>query len=155
MFRPTIFLLFAAVFLTSTIGCRRHAANQPVLAPVKGTVTFQGKPVEGAQVIFSPKSGGRAAIGTTDAQGVFSLTTPTSGEGTTPGECLVAITKTRLEGAMTPQEANAYFLREHRPPPMPKTVQLLPQRYSDPVKSGLSATVREAGPNDFPFDLQQ
>jgi hypothetical protein len=56
------------------------------LAPVKGVVTLDGKPLPNASVVFiSQESGGRDASGFTDARGVFQLTTYRPGDGALPG----------------------------------------------------------------------
>src|SRR5262245_38254316 len=57
----------------------------PKTEPVTGTVTLDGKPLAGAQVVFQPKSGGQAASGTTDAQGKFTLTTFNAKDGAAVG----------------------------------------------------------------------
>ena len=45
----------------------------PTVVPVKGTVMYKQKPVEGATVSFMAKGASRAASGVTDAQGAFQL----------------------------------------------------------------------------------
>lgn len=68
--------------------------------PVKGTVTYNGKPLDGADVAFVPKDpegGGRGASGVTDSQGNFKLQTFLVGDktaaGALPGEYLVSVSK--------------------------------------------------------------
>ncbi len=75
-----------AVILTS--GC-----SAPSLAPVHGRVTCHGQPVPQAGVIFSPvpraetdREAGKAASGSTDADGRFVLTTYKSGDGALIGK---------------------------------------------------------------------
>ncbi len=56
----------------------------PSVVPVSGTVTYHGKPVEGATVTFSRGNGDRTkgdvAVGTTDASGRYELTTHFTGK---------------------------------------------------------------------------
>ena len=66
--------------------------------PVSGSVTVNGKPMEGVLVQFMPESpGGRAASGTTNAEGVFNLTTEEYRDGAIPGMYKVAVTKREME----------------------------------------------------------
>ena len=85
--------LFAVVglWLIGTAGCGPRTRLEG-LAPVEGTVTFQGKAVEGATVVFVPATAGkRAAIGTTDVTGRFRLTTKDPGDGALPGPYAIAV----------------------------------------------------------------
>src|SRR5437762_8177513 len=77
-------LLAAAVFAGA--GCSGNVG-------IKGKVTLDGQPVEGASVQFVPVDGGRPAFGTTDASGVFTLSTIKQGDGTSKGEYKVTVTK--------------------------------------------------------------
>jgi len=48
-------------------GCGGKPAGYPDTAPVNGTITLDGAPLEGASVSFSPVDG-RSSSGKTDAQ---------------------------------------------------------------------------------------
>lgn len=63
------------------------------MTPVSGAVTFDGKPIEGANVVFHSETG-PSATGTTDSSGQFSLATRNYGEGIPPGDYLVQINST-------------------------------------------------------------
>jgi hypothetical protein len=58
------------------VGC---GGSGPELAPVTGVVTLDGKPVEGKQVSFTPKTftpdteSGRSSVGFTDKDGRYEL----------------------------------------------------------------------------------
>ena len=67
--------------------------NRPKTYPVSGTVTQGGQPVADANVTFHSKDGSRGAVGVTDANGNFQLTTFTAGDGAVAGEHEVSITK--------------------------------------------------------------
>jgi hypothetical protein len=75
------------------------------------TVTYQGRPLEGAKVVFEPEKflGDelQPATGTTDKNGVAMISVPTSGSddppGVAPGLYLVRITK---EGMDIPARSN-------------------------------------------------
>jgi len=58
------------VVLLSVVGCARG----PTFAPVSGTVTMAGKPLENVQVEFWPQVSGPRSIGMTDKEGRYTLT---------------------------------------------------------------------------------
>jgi hypothetical protein len=110
------------------------------LAPVEGVVTFNGAPVEKAGVLFKPETG-PFAIGTTDAEGRFTLMTANH-EGALVGSHRVAITKsqtttTQVAGEQFPRYGTKYFL---------------PEKYASPETSELTATVSDDG-GEFDFKL--
>lgn len=62
--------------------------------PVTGKVTYNGAPVPGAVVTFSPnKTGVPGASGITDNQGTYILTTYDAGDGAVEGEYKVMVSK--------------------------------------------------------------
>jgi hypothetical protein len=110
------------------------------LAPVEGIVTYNGTPLADAGVLFKPAQG-PFAMGVTDAEGRFTLTTANE-EGAIIGDHQVAISK-------------AETLVKYRPGhPMPiyQTKALIPQKYFDAGTSTLTATVADDD-NEFKFDL--
>lgn len=72
-----------------TTGCN----SSPNIVPVKGTVLLDGKPLEGAAVLFHPQADERPAVGITDKRGTFHLTTRSQGDGAHVGLNKVSITK--------------------------------------------------------------
>jgi len=55
-------------------GCGDDVAAPPrELGKVNGTVTLDGRPLTGVEIIFSPDEGGGSSAGVTDDQGNFSL----------------------------------------------------------------------------------
>ena len=77
------------LIICPTTGCNRS----PNIVPVKGTVLLDGKPLEGAAVLFHPKADERPAVGVTDKRGMFQLTTRSQGDGAHVGLNKVSITK--------------------------------------------------------------
>src|SRR5262249_15394883 len=79
-------LLLSALGLLSLCGC-----SGPPMAPVKGQVMFNGKPVREAAVTFSPAGSpgqletGKPAAGFTDEEGRFELSTFKSYDGALVG----------------------------------------------------------------------
>ena len=69
-------------------GCGKKGS----LVPLCGTVTLDGRPLDNATVHFiAQDSGCRDALGSTDADGVFHLSTFKSGDGAFPGKYKVVV----------------------------------------------------------------
>ena len=135
--------------------------KRPEMGRVEGVVTFQGKPLAEAEVMFVPRQVGRPASGRTDQQGHFRLTTFEERDGALLGEHDVIVIKIAMgpvPAALKPPPGHAAepsgpARLRHNPsqPPAPRR-WLIPQRYGDVKTSGLSAAVKP-GKNWFPFDL--
>jgi hypothetical protein len=154
-------LLIALLVVSLMVGC---GPSLPTV-PVSGAITQNGKPVEGATVLFSPKdaTSGKPASGKTDASGKYTLSTyltpENSPQGALPGDYNVTVTKLEAQTTeMSPADlAKKMESAKGAPgspsPGMTAPKNLLPERYSG-ATSGLTATVKSGGTNDFPFDLQ-
>jgi hypothetical protein len=130
-------LLILVVGVALTTGCGRTG---PKSVTVTGDVTYRGKPVNEATVLFmSTKT--RPADGTTDAQGRFEMKTFVSEDGAKADEQVVCVTKTVPDP------------RVAKDSPYAKRMSILPGRYATPVQSPLKASVTLAGPNEFHFEL--
>ena len=77
-----------AVALLAATGC----GGRPV--GIKGKITLDGQPLAGATVEFVPEGDGRTAVGITDKEGKFSLSTYKPGDGALRGDYKVVIKKT-------------------------------------------------------------
>jgi hypothetical protein len=138
------------------LGCSGGSKIEGI-APVTGTVTMNGSPVEGATVIFAPAGqGSRSASGKTDASGKFSLTTLQPGDGAMPGDYTVMVTKTEVTESkkVSDDEATEIIRKTGKPPVTSQTKNLLPAKYGDIAKSDLKATVKKGQKNDIPLDLK-
>ncbi|WP_165249407.1 hypothetical protein [Paludisphaera soli] len=73
-------------------GCGSSSAQPPAgsIVPVKGVVTYKGKPLARGTIVFEPDSG-REAQGEIKADGSFVLTTFLPDDGATPGVHRVAV----------------------------------------------------------------
>jgi hypothetical protein len=107
---------------------------------VEGVVTFNGAPLEGAGVLFLPPTG-PFAMGTTDAEGHFTLTTANH-DGALIGEHRVTITKAQTTAKQLAGERLPRY----------NTKYIIPIKYSDPSTSGLAATVVDDD-NEFEFNV--
>lgn len=137
-------------------GCSYHyedawSRHWPARAPAGGTVTFEGRPVEGATVVFVTQSDGRFyhAVGTTESVGRFRLQTFRPQDGAVPGSHAVMIEKITYTdkpgGGPAPARMPAAIKDEK---------SHLPARYRSPKTSGLTADVTAKGPNEFTFVLE-
>jgi hypothetical protein len=155
-----VWLMMATLAVFS--GCETQV--QPT--SVGGTVTFDGKPVEGATVSFSPTGeGGKIAVGKTDVSGNFTLNTPSIGEGAVPGSYKVSISKTTAVangagGFEDPRGMGGEMTEEQKEQmmSMADTMKMaykseLPAKYGSPNNSGFTAEVTEGGDNNFTFDM--
>lgn len=113
--------LSAFVVLACSAGCN---SEQTPLAPVSGIVTFEGKPLVGAAIVFSPKSDDAYAgnsWGITDDSGRYTLKYGRSRVGACLGEHLVVIehpTRTNRNLTATVAEpSNEIDFRLERPRP--------------------------------------
>lgn len=145
----TVFTAMMCLALISG-GCGR-SANRPKTVKVNGVVLYNGQPVEGALVMLvATDPNGRGAVGKTDAQGKFTLTTFDPNDGAIPGTYNVAISKTVLEGEPPPENPqNTGGLEPDKR--IPK--DLLPVKYKVAATSGLKAEIKEPGPVELRFEL--
>lgn len=130
--------------------------------PVSGTITVDGKPMEGVMVVFNPVDGTRAASGRTDAEGKYSLTTEINGDGALPGEYKISATKHLVEDDDLPKEVdpndegsldNIYSKLDTSK--TQKSKNLIHAQYENPLGSGLSANVTsDESKNVFDWDIK-
>jgi len=145
-------LVFAGLpFLLAGCG----GEERPDLVPVSGVVTYQGKPVVGAEVVFHNDDAPRAASGVTDAQGKFRLTSYEDFDGAVPGECIVTVAKVETDAAINdanaedPSAAYGEGMMAAASGDMSEIAKNeLPEKYADPSTSGLTVTIKKEGPND-------
>jgi hypothetical protein len=129
-------------------GCGDAELTPPPLFPVTGTVTYQGKPVPGATVVFAPEATKRKAkeppllrpSAVADDEGNYTLVWSEKHEGAPAAKYKVAITAVEPFGEDDDSERT-------RP-------NAIPDKYGNATTSGLTATVTEDGENVFNFDLK-
>lgn len=147
-----------ALATLTVVGC---GESKPSTYPVTGVVTFKGQPVEGATVGFTSTDPEiQPAIGVTDAQGKYTLTTFEKDDGALPGEFKVRVTKydrnptpaaMNTSGVDIEEMPDDYEPEAMREEPPPK--HLLPEKYSMPHSTPLKTTV-QAGENSYDIDLE-
>jgi hypothetical protein len=148
-------------------GC---GSGGPRLYKAGGTVTHNGKPVEGATLLFVYENG-NSASGKTDATGKFDLVYQGKTGGTAAGKCKVLVTKMTGESAtssaspkMDPSKMTeadkAKFMEDAKAKMMGAATTStaakneLPARYADLENSGLSFEVLPKNDNNFPIELK-
>lgn len=134
-----IFRQVTAVTLAGTLalvaGCSRERGS------VVGRVTFQGKPVTGARIVFSDPEYGTYITAALDADGRFEMRTA-EGPGLWVGTYKVTIVPELEDPPIGPA-----------PPPKPRTPPPVPPKYMDPRTTPLIVDVDETN-KPFEFDLQ-
>lgn len=145
------------VFLIGCGGGGGGGVDHPPTVAVSGTVTFQGKPLEGATVYFvSEKFSGS---GKTNAEGRYELV-----QGAVPGKNKVSISK--IDGGenvnndpasgLDLEQARAASAAAEASDGQVKTKivkDLIPKEYSDPNQSQLTVDVPAGGTTSADFRL--
>lgn len=132
---------------------------------VSGTVNYNGKPLEKGRINFIPKARDARPASGKIANGSFTLTTLTTDDGAVPGEYKVSVDTKEFDEAAAKAEseklAQKHGLKGMGPQMPPEVLATLnkkakstiPEKYSNPDKSELTATVK-ASSNSFTFDLK-
>jgi hypothetical protein len=149
------YFITCLVLLPIAIGCGDGVPKGKPLAPAKGVVKYNGKPVAGATVLFSPKDGS-PSTGMTDKDGNFTVTTG-GRPGAELGKCKVLVTKTtatadgKPPAAMSPKDmekmaSSGMFSQSAK--------SEIPARYTSLEGTNLEADVSADGTkNVFEFNL--
>jgi hypothetical protein len=130
-------VLFAALALGLS-GC---GDDRIKTVPVKGTVTYKGKPVPNGTVMFTPLAGGPTATGELHKNGTYTLTTYKHGDGAAVGQYKVVVVAMEDTSNRLPEDRNPL------PPP------IVPDKYTSIATTDLQADVR-AGDNVCDFELK-
>ena len=129
----SVYCLTAAMLCLLVAGC----GSDSDLAKVKGKVTLNGQPLEGATVEFQPTADGTApSAGKTDAKGRYELMYTFDVRGVIAGEHIVSI---RTAGTCFDDQGNELEQKER-----------VPAKYNK--RTELKRTV-EPGRNKFDFEL--
>lgn len=126
-------LLIAA--LPGAVGCTSASSSEPIsLNPVRGQILVNGKPAVGAIVNFYATGGNAVNVrphAVAGADGSFVLSTYKPDDGAPQGDYQVSVIwKLNPDGTPVPPQDDESLASDR-----------LNDRYSDPTKSGLTATV--------------
>lgn len=147
-------VLFQLVLLVSVVGtlagCGTASASpkpESPLAPVKGIVTLDGKPLEGATIIFAPQGAkmGDGAIGVTDATGLYEATCG-GATGAPIGSYKITISR------LVDPSGKPVVATLDSPPANVGARESMPPKFSDHAMTALKCTVA-AGGGTFDFKL--
>lgn len=131
-----------ALLLGAISGCG-EAIDGPPIYPVEGKVLVDGKPAEKAEVIFHPLSGDTKGspppTAQVEADGTFRPSTRLAHDGAPAGEYGISIVWRKITVVEGEEIAGADILKG---------------RFSDPKRSGLTATIKEGDNILEPFELK-
>ena len=122
----------AALLAATLVGCQKPSSG----VPVHGRVSYQAQPIESCGLMFYPEHG-RTVATSTDAAGEYHATLP-------PGDYAVTVNISVKPPA---------GWKEGDPIPPPKFV--LPDKYTNRVKSILKAGVKPDQTDAIDFDLKK
>ena len=143
------FFIALLLSLTLFIGCK-GTENPYGTVHVEGTVTFDGGPIEGVNVVLVPRGGEHSAGGVTNASGKFTVNTG-GFSGAKPGEYDVTFSKIELPGQDLPFEE--YMAKYGNRQPEPE--YMIPQKYENAKTSGIEPITVDTDrkKNVFTFEL--
>ncbi len=137
---------FSGICLTTLILTACGGTAAPQLSYATGIVKFKGKPLSGAQVLFTPENG-PMAMGMTNDEGEFQLATQGE-EGAVIGPHRVTIRAVKVDE----KAAKAAVGNDNAVVPV---TSLIPEKYGILNASGLTASVeKEADKNQYTFELK-
>ncbi|WP_146432031.1 hypothetical protein [Blastopirellula retiformator] len=125
--RTSLFLLC----LLAAIGCGGQQGPRPY--PVRGVITFDGKPLTRGTIIFNPVDQAHpASRGEIQSDGSYVLSLTAAGDGAIPGEHRVIVnSSTQVESGLEVGDPNYQIPRP-----------LVPPKYSSLSTTPLSHTVK-------------
>jgi len=126
---PTVLLLFVSLLN----GCGR--GDRPLLAPVSGTVTYNGQPLARGRIVFFPDKGRPASGKILDGK-ILEVSTFDQGDGAMVGHHKIQI---------------ASFVREPRG--MEIVPWAIPEHYGKAATSDLTAEIIAGKPNELRLEL--
>ena len=143
-----------ALFVLGVSGCGGSRGT----VKVKGTVTLDEKPLPGATITFLPEDkSGKQAIGRSESDGTFYLTTFKTDDGAIPGEYKVIVAYSEGDkatqgidpGKMDDKAKMAFFNKmspgSRSDEDRKKKSKVVPEAYTDATKTPLKETVAAGG----------
>jgi hypothetical protein len=141
-------LLFFA--MTINLGCGSAAKPGEKLVEASGTVTLDGKPVDGIRMAFQPQGGTKAVggyWGVTDKDGKFTVSDASNKKGLPPGKYEVLFSRrVKPDGSL---------LGPNESPTVVQSSESIAKMFNDPGKAGAHNRVEipDAGNRDLTFKV--
>ena len=129
---------------------------------VTGKITMAGGPVSGATVAFAPRDGQPTAMGRTDSQGIYHLTTYENQDGAALGKYAVVVSKRVVKQVESSGEEEGHSAdgtgivdgaHGGGKKGDDESGELLPAQFCSGSTTPLTATVKE-GENSIDFSLE-
>jgi hypothetical protein len=144
--------LLVIVGISASLGC----STGPALAPVRGTVTVNGKPLPPCQgrISFHPEKG-RLATAALEPDGSFVLTTFNPGDGALIGSHKVTIKATRIANGLPVAKSvadEANVARKGHAASEAQVVWIIPAKFAETATTPLTAMVENRS-NTIDFDV--
>ena len=137
-----VYLSFVVALSWLSGGCSQE---YPATFPVTGVLTIDDVPAPNIIITYASKTGNPSAIGRTDADGKYVLTTYKPKDGAMPGECVVLLVPDDLEmgdGNLTLKELALAQKSK------------VPFRYFEKETSDLVVQVHSDNPNNHVLKIQ-
>ncbi len=135
-------------------GCSSEPTDRLPTYPVKGVVSLDGKPLAKATVTLMYAELNRSSFGQTNDSGEFKLATYEDADGALAGQASISVSKweeAELDKGPIAGEPGYDPAKAYKPQKPHKS--LLPDKYSDFQKSGLSAKI-EASKTNPPLKIE-
>ncbi len=141
--------------IATIVGC--SGGDELKLVPAGGTLTYNGKPLAGASVTFTPTKG-PVATATTGMDGKFTLSTNAK-PGAAVGDYRVAViavaASAKTESVdLTPKEGAPQGVNPYEAGLQNQAKSLIPEKYNNHEMSSLAFTVKAQGENQFAVELK-
>lgn len=159
-FRMSALLVLGGVMLLP--GCGGEPAR-PKPVPVKGTVTFRGKPLANARVMFWGEKAPMPAVGDTNDAGEFELSMYGKGDGALAGPnkvTVVSLASSQNAGGGVMPDATKLATGAETLPLEAKVANesksgiVIPKMYGDSSNTTLTWTVKPEGETDVKLELK-
>jgi hypothetical protein len=150
-------LVIGACLLALGCGGASKAGRKPVYS-VSGKITMSGGPLPGASVSFAPLDGQPVAVGRTNDQGEYTLTTYDAGDGAAAGRYAVVVSKPTAVAAASGEDEHsvdpyAEVAGSHSAQARTDAGGGVPDLYTSSTSTPLKAEVTSGGENRFDFEL--
>ena len=146
--------LLMALFLFGHAGCSSEPTDRLPTYPVTGVVRLDGKPLAKANVTLMYAELNRSSFGQTNEAGEFKLATYEDADGALAGQASISVSKweeAELDKGPIAGEPGYDPSKAYKPQKPHKS--LVPEKYSDFQKSGLSAKI-EASKTNPPLKIE-